>query len=109
MLASGGYDYTVKLWDISTDRCIRTLQGHTKAVRSVVFSPQGTTLASSSEDKTIRLWDVRDGKCIRTLHGHTSSVSSIAFSHASFPDGTEKLRELAPQLPPQGTTLRQRR
>jgi len=84
ILASGGYDYTVRVWDISTGHCIRTLQGHTKAVRSVAFSPQGTTLASSSEDETIRLWNILDDKCIITLYGHTSPVSSIAFN----PQGT---------------------
>jgi len=41
-LASGGNDQTVK-WDVSTGECLRTLQGHTKCVRSVVFSPDVQT------------------------------------------------------------------
>jgi len=49
----------VKLWDVSTGECLRTLQGHTKCVRSVVFSPDVQTLASGSDDETIKLWDIK--------------------------------------------------
>ena len=59
------------------------LKGHQWAVLTVVFSPDGKTLASGSSDKTVRLWDVETGTSLRTLLGHTSRVNSVAFS----PDG----------------------
>ncbi|MYB00001.1 hypothetical protein F4X90_10045, partial [Candidatus Poribacteria bacterium] len=68
------------LWDVSTGNSIRTLTGHTDAVYSVSFSPDGQTLASGSGDNTIRLWDVNIGNLVRTFTGHTDAVWSVAFS-----------------------------
>ena len=63
---------------------IATLEGHTRLVDSIAFSPDGTIFASGSDDGTIRLWDVATGKHITTLEGHAGEVRSMAFS----PDGT---------------------
>ena len=72
------------LYDATTGTEVNLLTGHTSSVKSVAFSPDGTTLASGSWDTTVRLWDVPTGKPLHTLVGHTDSVNSIAFS----PDGS---------------------
>jgi hypothetical protein len=59
------------------------LEGHSAPVWSVVFSPDGKTLASGSVDRSIKLWDVATGKVINTLNGHSNWVYSVVFS----PDG----------------------
>jgi WD40 repeat protein len=79
----------VRLWDLSDLRHpspLGTLSGHTSAVYSVAFSPDGHTLATGSDDQTARLWDLSDLRHpspLGTLSGHTSVVYSVAFS----PDG----------------------
>jgi WD40 repeat protein len=65
LLASGSEDRTIRLWDLrlaeatgrSGDVPLRAvLQRHTGAVWSLVFSPQGRTLASGGLDRSCRLW-----------------------------------------------------
>ena len=67
----------------TTRGLVATLQGHTRAVTGVAFSPDGAILASSSVDTTVRLWNVATGESLATLHGHPDQVNTVAFS----PDG----------------------
>ena len=64
---------------------ILTLQGHTSAVTSVAYSPDGSHIVSGSRDKTIRVWNPTTGQCTAgPFQGHTATVTSVAYS----PDGS---------------------
>ncbi|CAA7391820.1 unnamed protein product [Spirodela intermedia] len=65
------------------NRCSATIAGHTEAVLSVVFSPDGRSLASGSGDTTVRLWDLNTQTPLFTCTGHKNWVLCIAWS----PDG----------------------
>ncbi|KAL0077431.1 quinon protein alcohol dehydrogenase-like superfamily [Phycomyces blakesleeanus] len=67
----------------AVSRCTSTLSGHTEAILSVSFSPNGAQLATGSGDATVRIWDLNTETPQHTLKGHTSWVLSIAWS----PDG----------------------
>lgn len=85
VLASGGYDGTIILWNVASRQPIGDpFVGHEQSVTSVAFSPDGRTLASSSTDGKIILWDVAAGEPRgEPSNGHEHAVNSVVFS----PDG----------------------
>lgn len=62
---------------------IKTMEGHTAAVTSLDFSPDGHILATGSIDNTLRLWRIREASLLRTMRGHPFPVLSVKFT----PDG----------------------
>ena len=69
-------------WRGRDGKVVQTVQKHTYWVNSIIFSPDGQTLASASVDDTVKLWRL-DGTLLQTFEGHSSTVTSISFS----PDG----------------------
>ncbi|RAH76874.1 WD40 repeat-like protein [Aspergillus japonicus CBS 114.51] len=81
MIASGGADGAVKVWDTVTGKLIHSFEGHLAGISTISWSPDGATIASGSDDKTIRLWNVLTGKAHPIpFVGHHNYVYQIAFS-----------------------------
>lgn len=84
VIATGGDDATVKVWDARSGRLQRSLQGHTAPVSSLAFSPDDRLLASGSFDRSVKLWETGSGKLVATLGSHPrGQVKGLSFS----PDG----------------------
>jgi hypothetical protein len=90
LVATGGSDHAVRLWDAATGKRLRTLKGHSVAINCLAFSPNDRTLASATGDWVkdsapgeVKLWDVATGKEGASVKGHAGFVMALAFS----PDG----------------------
>jgi WD40 repeat protein len=82
ILASGSHDNTIKLWQVSIGKEIRTLTG-SGWVSSLAISLDGLVLVSGNNDGEIKLWQLATGTLLRNLTVNKSAVFCVALS----PDG----------------------
>ena len=80
LLATGGPDGMVAIWDAETGRQILSLFGHTRPIFGIGFTPDGLRLATASGDETVKIWDIETGEELLTLVGHTGRVHGLAIT-----------------------------
>ena len=77
LLASGGTEGKVELWNVSTGKHAHTFSGHRGAVTGLTFRGGSSDLYSASEDKTVKLWNAESLTYVETLFGHESAITGI--------------------------------
>jgi WD40 repeat protein len=77
--ASAAWDRTLRLWDLTSGRLLRTIAGPAN-FWAVALSPDGRQLLSGDEQGNVALWEVATGRPLRTLRGHREVVHSVAFA-----------------------------
>jgi WD40 repeat protein len=78
-LASGSYDYSVRLWDVPArqQRLVLPVEG---PVWDLALSKDGKSLAAGTWEGYLKLWDAATGQERASIKGHTAYVECVAFS-----------------------------
>jgi F-box/WD-40 domain protein MET30 len=86
-MLTGSLDNTIKLWDIKTGKCVRTLFGHAEGVWSI--AADHFRVISASHDKTVKVWELHSGRYMHTFGGYREAVTCVAMSDCKFVTGCE--------------------
>ena len=83
LLATGGGDGRIQLWNMPSGGLAATLQAPDakNIVYGVAFSPDGRLLATTAHSPVVHLWDVEGRRLLATLGKQKGSVLWVAFSH----------------------------
>lgn len=65
-IISGSDDNTIKLWDIETGECLKTLKGHSGRIHYLAITLDGKQIISGSLMET-KIWDLQSGKCLKNI------------------------------------------
>ncbi len=79
LLAIGGDDHRVRLWDVRTKKMQATLQEHNDWVRGLAFSSDRSTLATIGQDGQIRLWNAANGSLVQTFQAPVRGSRCLEF------------------------------
>lgn len=92
LAATGSADKTIKLWEVTTGREIRSYLGSVGTVHQLAFGPEGKQLASIDAEYKLKLWEVETSREIRTIELADDEILSVIFSPDgnSLVTGTEK-------------------
>ncbi|KAI0876353.1 WD repeat-containing protein [Hypoxylon argillaceum] len=77
ILASGGPESIVRLWDPKTGKRVTKFVGHTSNIRAILVNEADDTVMTASSDQTVKVWSVTAGRCMYTFTMHNDSVWSL--------------------------------
>jgi WD40 repeat protein len=80
LLAGGGVDGKIILWQTSDATVVNTLHASDQAVVALAFNPDNSALAASTWDHTIQVWNTSAWQKTYTLQGHLSAPTILQFS-----------------------------
>ncbi|KAI9907480.1 hypothetical protein PsorP6_003609 [Peronosclerospora sorghi] len=78
-LVTAGRNLLLRVWDLDTFKCIRTIKAHDTPVLAMDFDPSGTLLATGGSDRTVKVFDIDQGFCTHNFRGHSGIVTLVKF------------------------------
>ncbi|XP_078147049.1 F-box and WD repeat domain containing protein 10B [Centroberyx gerrardi] len=76
LLISGGYDFSIRCWNLRTAACVMVLYGHTGTINCL--DVHDDRLVSGAKDCKVKVWNLQTGKCFEDFNfKHPSSVRCV--------------------------------
>ncbi|CAK60903.1 unnamed protein product (macronuclear) [Paramecium tetraurelia] len=79
VIASGGADRKIIIWNLDRGIRLHVFAGHQEAVTCLAFDIENRQLWSGGADRTIRCWDIATGKTILTAKRHSEQISALEY------------------------------
>jgi WD40 repeat protein len=83
-LALGSWDDSVTILNVSSDKPVLELVGHTRGVDGVVYSPRGQYIITTSTDDTMRVWNAATGQLLQVDHELSAPNAPSVSSDGTF-------------------------
>ncbi|HEY2586044.1 MAG TPA: c-type cytochrome domain-containing protein [Tepidisphaeraceae bacterium] len=80
LVASGGADKVVKLWEVPSFHEVGRLEGHSGHILSLEFKADGSALASAAADREIKIWDPKTRAQKVTVGPNTVALTAIGWA-----------------------------
>lgn len=78
-LVTAGRNLLLRLWDLDTFACLRTIKAHETPVLAMDFDPTGTLLATGGSDRAVKVFDIEKGYCTHNFRRHSGIVTLVKF------------------------------
>ncbi|PWY87593.1 WD40 repeat-like protein [Aspergillus heteromorphus CBS 117.55] len=89
-IVSASGDRLIKIWNLRSGACKKTVVGHEKGIACVQFDNR--RIISGSNDDTVRIFDHASGAEVACLHGHGNLVRTVQAGFGDPPGAEEALR-----------------
>ncbi|KAM9296142.1 F-box/WD repeat-containing protein 10 [Gastrophryne carolinensis] len=87
LVFSGGFDLSIRQWDLHTGVCLQIFHGHMKTI--TCLDVWEDSLVSGAKDGHVKVWNIVTGKCLRTFK-HKEAVLAVRIRNQTVVSGCEK-------------------
>ncbi|KAJ1622489.1 WD40-repeat-containing domain protein [Pavlovales sp. CCMP2436] len=77
LLATGGPDKLLHIWDTRTGKCVESFKGHRDGLTALAFGGRKNELFTAASDRTVKIWNLDEMTYVETLFGHADAITSI--------------------------------
>ena len=83
MLAIGGPDRTVRVYNTNNGEMLYELTDHTDWIYAIRFSPDGELLSTADRQGGLFFWQASNGRAVEPLKGHNKAINDMAYTYDS--------------------------